>query len=175
MAKSGLVVVVPEAEERIGHLRKRFDPQALLGVPAHITVLFPFIAPEQIDAAVLERLKSVFANVKPFSFALSQVSRFPGTAYLAPEPVQPFVALTNAVAQAFPAYPPYGGIYTSVIPHLTVSDGEPDAADVAERELKRLLQTHGAITSTCTSVALLEDSLGKWREIHAFQLRAGPG
>jgi hypothetical protein len=42
---SGLVVLVPEAEPVVGHLRDRLDPNAASGVGAHVTVLFPFPDP----------------------------------------------------------------------------------------------------------------------------------
>jgi hypothetical protein len=50
MAESAFIVRVPEAEPHVAHLRERFDPMALLGVPAHITLLYPFLSPEQIAA-----------------------------------------------------------------------------------------------------------------------------
>ena len=44
-----------------------------------------------------------------------------GVLYLAPEPAEPFGALTEAFAAAWPEYPPYGGSFTDVVPHLTVA------------------------------------------------------
>ena len=46
--ESALVILVPEAEPLVRPFRHRFDPSAALGVPAHITLLYPFIAPEQM-------------------------------------------------------------------------------------------------------------------------------
>ena len=42
-ARSALVVAVPDAEPVVGHLMLRLDANAVLGVPAHVTVLFPFV------------------------------------------------------------------------------------------------------------------------------------
>ena len=42
--------------------------------------------------------------------------------YLAPEPAAPFVALTEAVGAEFPGFPPYGGAFDEVVPHLTISE-----------------------------------------------------
>jgi hypothetical protein len=44
---SAVVVPVPEAEPRVGALRTALDPSAALGVPAHVTILYPFVAPAQ--------------------------------------------------------------------------------------------------------------------------------
>jgi hypothetical protein len=50
---SGLIVEVPEAEPDVARLRERLDASAPLGIPAHITVLFPFMPPRTIDPAAL--------------------------------------------------------------------------------------------------------------------------
>lgn len=40
--------------------------------------------------------------------------------WLAPEPAEPFRALTELVWHRFPECPPYGGVHPDVVPHLTV-------------------------------------------------------
>lgn len=40
--ESALVVLVPEAEALVKSFRDRHDPSAAAGVPAHITLLYPF-------------------------------------------------------------------------------------------------------------------------------------
>ena len=49
MAKteSALVVLVPEADPLVGPFRSFFDPSAALGVPAHVTLLYPFVEPAE--------------------------------------------------------------------------------------------------------------------------------
>ena len=74
-------------------------PVAPLGVPAHITVLYPFIPP---DAARRRRCERAIADVlrgfAAFDFALRDVRRFPdGVLYLAPEPVEPFARAHRGV------------------------------------------------------------------------------
>lgn len=49
---SGLIMEVPEAEPAVARHRERLDASAPLGVPAHITVLFPFMAPATIGPAL---------------------------------------------------------------------------------------------------------------------------
>ena len=171
MAKTAFVVPVPEAEVHVRELRERFDPSARIGVPAHVTVLAPFMAPEQLTDSVLATIVRAFSQLEPFAFELRRVGRFQATAYLAPEPAEPFVALTRALVLKFPNFPPYGGVPASVIPHLTVADGNPAQAEVAERQLKLLLASRGPIQSTSGAVTLLENSTGRWEEIRAFALR----
>ena len=73
-------------------------------------------------------LASAVAAVPGFGVTFDTAAWF-GTEvlWLAPEPADPFVALTAAVAAAFPAYPPYGGAHDEVIPHLTVGHDAPEA------------------------------------------------
>lgn len=170
MHQTALVIVVPEAEARFGTLRSKFDPQASLGVPAHITILFPFMEPGLVDSSVRRRLSILFKRFSPFRCVLHRVGRFPSTAYLAPAFPEPFAELTMAVARAFPEYPPYGGAYSSVIPHLTVAHGDASSADSVERELRADIERNGPVSSHCGSVRLLENSSGQWREMHEFAL-----
>ena len=54
--ESALVVLVPEAEALVKPFRDRYDPSAAVGVPAHITLLYPFKPPDEVDGAVLDKL-----------------------------------------------------------------------------------------------------------------------
>ena len=91
-------------------------------MPAHITILYPFMPPDEITPAVLAELREFFAQFAAFEFTLPELRRFPKVLYLAPSPAEPFKALTHAVVERYPDYPPYGGGYSEVIPHLTIAD-----------------------------------------------------
>ncbi len=99
---SALVVRVPEAEALVGDLRARHDPSAADGVPAHVTVLVPFLAPGTETAADRAALQALCALQPAFEVVFARVGRFPATAWLAPEPAAPFVALTQAVVERWP-------------------------------------------------------------------------
>ena len=170
MASSALIVCVPEAEAWVGGLRERFDPSARQGVPAHITLLYPFVAPERLSEPVLATIRQALAQVAPFDFRLSTVGRFTATAYLAPGPAAPFVDLTRRLVERFPECLPYGGEHQGVIPHLTVAHGNEVEAAIAAAALSGALAERGAIRSTCREVVLLEDSSGAWTQRHAFRL-----
>ena len=170
MFETAFIVRVPEAEAHVASLRSRFDASVHLGVPAHITVLVPFMAPDQITPSVLAQLQATLSQVPSFAFSLSQVRRFPATAYLAPEPAEHFIALTEAVVRRFPEFPPFRGEHESIVPHLTVANGNASEAAVAAAELEAVIQSKGPISSFCSSVSLLENSSGFWREMHVFPL-----
>jgi 2'-5' RNA ligase len=173
MPISAFVVQVPSAESLVGDLRRRFDATAQLGVPAHITLLVPFMDPRHITAEVLDRAQDAVAKVAAFSFSLVKVGRFPTTAFLAPAPSAPFVDMTMALVEAFPDWPPYGGEHQEIVPHLTVAHGSASEADEAEAELRLRLGASGPIEAECRSVVLLENSTGRWQEMHRFQLASG--
>lgn len=170
MPISAFIVQVPSAEPLVEDLRVRFDAAAKLGVPAHITVLVPFMAPAEITPAVLDRARHALSRVAAFSFTLDTVARFQTTAYFAPDPPEPFVALTGALVEAFPAFQPYGGEHQGVVPHLTVAHGDASEAAAAAEELQRRLDTLGTVMDRCTSVVLIENSTGRWEPMHVFHL-----
>jgi 2'-5' RNA ligase len=174
LAITGLIIEVPQAEEVVGSLRQRFDSSAALGVPAHITVLAPFMAPELITGSVVAQISLAFSGVAPFEFSLRRVGRFLKTAYLAPEPPEPFIELTNRLVRAFPAYPAYGGEFSTVVPHLTVAHGDAEWAAIAEAELDVRLKASSTILGLCSAVDLLEDSTGRWKRLARFALGRTP-
>jgi 2'-5' RNA ligase len=119
--ESGLVVVVPEAEAQVGPVRDKFDPYSGIGVPPHITALYPFFNPEELTDEVARDVAEVLGGLQPFEFRLDRVASFDDAVfYLAPTPPDPFVALTNVLWGRFPDYPPFGGQFETIVPHMTL-------------------------------------------------------
>jgi predicted protein tyrosine phosphatase len=174
MAISAFAVKVPAAEPLVGDLRRRYDATVALGVPAHVTVLVPFMDPALITPEVLEHARQALNRTPSFDFSLGKVGRFPETAYLAPEPAAPFIEMTLALADAFPDFPPYGGEHEGVIPHLSVAHGNALDADAAAAELEARLLASGAVHANCTEVTLIENSSGRWQDMHVFRLPKEP-
>jgi len=172
MPITAFVVRVPTAESVVAELRNRFDSTVQLGVPAHVSILVPFMDPARVTPAVLAAAQEALRDIAPFQFSLRRVARFPTTAYLAPEPPDPFIAMTTSLVRNFPEFLPYVGEHADVIPHLTVAHGDAKDATVAAAELEQKLRIAGPIEARCTSVALLENSTGQWRELHVFELPA---
>lgn len=120
--ETALLLTVPAAEPAVGRHRARLDEAARDGVPAHITVLYPFLPPAEISERVLARLRDLFAGFGAFEFTLDRVGWFgEDVVWLGPFDPAPFSALTTLAFIAFPSCPPYGGQHTEVIPHLTIS------------------------------------------------------
>jgi hypothetical protein len=161
--RSALVVEVPEAADAVDPWREQTStakPSA--GVPAHVTIVFPFVPAHALDEGLIARVAALFAAFPPFAFELRETRRFPSLLYLAPEPAEPFLALTEAMWAAYPDYPPYGGEFDSVIPHLTAAEGSDDVLDRAEADIVAALP----IAAEVTEITLLEEvepELARWR------------
>ena len=72
MPRTALIVAVPEAEHAVAALRLQHDSSAAFGVPAHLTILFPFLDAAAIDEGALEE---VFAGHDAFDFELVSIGR----------------------------------------------------------------------------------------------------
>ena len=171
MAQSTLFVPVPEAEPWVKDLRERYDPVATAGVPAHITILFPFISPDLLTDSDLARATDTFQRIQSFEFRLEQIDQFPESLYLVPEPDEPFISLTEAIVREFPEYPPYGGKFTEIVPHLTVANRSAELSAIAESELLGIMKDLGPIHAVCNVVELYENSSGYWRWAQSFPLK----
>lgn len=160
-AHSAILVPVPAAEAAVGPWRRLHDPMATVGVPAHITLIVPWLAPEDIDDAELARLDGVAARTAPFEFALRSVAWFGcRVLWLAPDPVQPFLDLTSALVREF-HLPPWAGEFDEVIPHLTVAHST-DGAELAE--VAAALDQDLPMTCCATEVGVMIGDGTRWWE-----------
>ena len=109
---------VPEAEPAVAELRLRHDPMARLGVPAHITIHFPFAPPDAVDE---EAVADLVGTHPAFAFELVSVAYFgDDVTYLEPDPSGPFEELIEATSRRWPEYPRYDGEFPEIVPHLTI-------------------------------------------------------
>ena len=170
--ETGLILRIPEAEPLVGDLRRRHDPNAAEGVPAHVTVLYPFRPLGRIGTVTLAALARMFAETAPFDLSFAGTGRFPGVCWLRPEPSEALDRLGRAAAATFPDCRPYGGRFGDPIAHLTVAMSEDEALlDRIEADLRgRLTAPVRARIAHCSLFAHLPDG---WREERAFPL-AGP-
>ena len=153
----------------VGDLRRRLDPNAAAGVPAHITALYPFRPSEAVTPEVVETLEALFRKTSPFELSVGSTARFPGVLWLRPEPRGPIDALTRALTQAFPDCLPYGGRFADPVPHLTVAiHGNEGVLNRAEARLRRRLTR--PFTARIETCALFVQSGERWGEWRRFRL-----
>ncbi len=169
--QSGLIIEVPEAETVVGPHRAELDANAALGVPAHVTILFPFVPPDRIDGGVLERLAELLSGARAFDYAFARTAWFDDDVlWLAPDDPAPFRDLTHRVHRAWPEHPPFEGAFVDVVPHLTVGHGvDLERLREAERAMLPLLPVGGRAERVSLFV---DDEDGMWVRTASFPLLA---
>lgn len=173
--ESALVIHVPEAEVLVGSYRIKYDHAASLGVPAHITLLWPFIPPPLISNKDLQTLTDLFSQQSAFELALTEIQRFPDVLYLAPTPKTKIVDLIQNIARMFPNYPPYGGQFKEVIPHLTIAQsGDSELLDKLTEEIKPEAAKALPIKKQISEISLLEQTNGFWHKTKTFPMQLIP-
>ena len=165
--RTALVLILDDARPTLEPVRAEFDPEAVVrGIPLHVTVLFPFVAPDAVRVQELDRL---FASFAPLEFSLTRLAEFPAVVYAVPEPDDELLALIREVHRRFPDTPPYEGAFDSVIPHATLSE-EASMEAIADRCASLL-----PITCHVDEVTLLvETAPERWAEGRRFRLRGAP-
>ena len=158
MNESAIVVRirVPAAIDR---LRRARDRAARRGVPAHVTILYPFVADTELSPGVRRQVAEIAGELRAFEVTFATIGRWPGVVYLAPEPSSRFAALIDRCAAAFPEHPPYAGTIAEVIPHLTVVEGDDvDVEEVVEAAMAAL-----PFRAQAAGLEVLVEDDGRWR------------
>jgi 2'-5' RNA ligase len=152
-------------------IRERWDKAAALGAQPHVTALFPFAPAAALSDDVHDGLARIATTVEPFVVRFERARRFPGVVWVEPVPDRPFLELTRAIAARWPAWPPYGGLFDTVIPHLTVAESETAPLDRVEAAVDAELP----FEAVADRLELwLQDGTGRWRPHWAFPLGVRP-
>jgi 2'-5' RNA ligase len=147
----GLAPVVDDLRERT------CESKPSHGMPPHVTLLVP--APRDVEA-----IAEVLFTFAAFEVVFARLDRSPGTLWLAPEPAQPFVRMIEALMRRFPDYPPYGGSFREIVPHLTVAQADFD-------EAVSTLEPWFPLSTRAERAVLFEQVQAvHWREIATFEL-----
>jgi 2'-5' RNA ligase superfamily len=170
--ETAVIVAVTEAEAAVGRHRKRLDASASWGLPAHVTVLYPFVLPAALDTRVLVRLAEAVLSVPAFGFVFATTRWFDeDVLWLAPEPDGPFRGLTNAVWRVFPECPPYGGEYTDLDPHLSIgftAEASLDDLKAAELDVRARLPLRAQVDSVVLMAGARQAD--SWRVVRELPL-----
>jgi 2'-5' RNA ligase len=165
--ETGLIlpVLLPPMLEAV---RRAAVADATGGLPAHVTLLYPFVPPDALHRSLRARVAAAVASHERFSYRLVGPARWPQVLYASIEPEAPFRALQADLAAAFPSLPIYGGAF-EFVPHVTIAEGEaaerPEiAADPAWSSLPA--------QATARSVELIVRSGGNWQVVWRIALPA---
>jgi 2'-5' RNA ligase len=160
--------LLPEAEPVVGRWRTDLDPSAGAGMPAHVTVLFPWLPVDRLHDGELGALGEIVSGVPSFDVALTEFGRFPRTLWLAPRPADPFVRLTLEIERRWPETPAYAGRFPSIVPHLSIGDAvDPDALAHVVADVAPQLPIEGHIAEL---VLMTRDEDGRWERHSTYAL-----
>jgi len=132
--ETALLIIPPQNVQTFAYpLRELYDSEWFIRVPAHITLLYPFVLTDQIDAAVT-RLTPICSSFPPFDLILDHYGRFEDTLFLEPSNSEKLRELHQRLTNAFPDYPVYQGEHGQVLhPHVTLARfDDPKQAEAIE-------------------------------------------
>lgn len=166
--QTAIVVPVPAADRVVSEW---IGDAGAPGMPAHVTVLYPFLPATRITPSVIDELREIVAGVDPFPLSFERFGNFPEVCYLAPEPEQPFREMTRHIELRWPEAPPYGGEHDDVIPHMTLA--------LVTDEAHRASVEHGAqpylpISMHVSEAWLMEFDGAAWRLLATLPLGTTP-
>ena len=169
--ESALVVLIPEAEDLVRDFRNRYDPSAADGVPAHVTIVYPFKPFYELTTEMIAAIHDLFSSISSFEISFTELKRFPGVLYLSPEPDELFRHLTERIIEQFSEAPPYGGKFADIVPHLTIAHGgDSPQLDSIASDFERRANGRLPIRLTVKEVTLLDNLNGRWQARHRFPL-----
>ncbi len=119
--QSAVLIPVREAEPVVHPYRLEYDPVAAAGVPAHITLIVPWLPPEEIGTVDLDELADALRPTEAV-----RVPALPGLLVRevgAVAGARAGRAVLSAWCTCWPSgsgHPPYDDEFDEVVPHLTV-------------------------------------------------------
>lgn len=167
---TALVVPVRAADPVIGEHRRTHTPSGKQGMPAHVTLLAPFIHASRLDSLDRHRLSDTVGRFPAFDLRLSAFGVFEqiDCLWLAPQPRKQFVEMTKALLEIYPEvdYLPEGA--TEIVPHVTIGS---HLTSEQQEEIQRELRPKLPVRGRADRVVLYErDAKGGWRARQTFAL-----
>ena len=119
--RTGVIIPVPSADPLLTTLGQRHPGAVREGVPAHVSVLYPFVPAEELDADVERVLADIGQVTSSTEVTFEQCRRVGNFVYSPPDPPADVNRLIAAVRGHWPDVLPYGGAVEDVGPHLTIA------------------------------------------------------
>ncbi len=169
--ETGLIIPVPSFQDFVDTWRPAVDGVPPVGVPAHVTVLYPFLPPTLAERCI-DELGAFFAAWPRFTYSLEEIGWFDDqVVFVRPRPTSSFVDLTNAVEERW-GLPPYRGEIQDPQPHVTIG------REGSEAEMRRVAAAASELLPVETQVAdqvwLMQGTPDPphWAQTHRFDLGA---
>jgi 2'-5' RNA ligase len=133
------------------------------GMPAHVTLIYPFADGDVLGEHEIGQVRAALGSFTRFDVTFAGFGQFaalPPVLYLEPQPGDAFLGMIAALERGFPAFPPFGGLHETVIPHLTVAEThDTTAIRAAQDDVER----HLPIRTCAAEVAVMEHLAGGWQ------------
>ncbi len=126
-----LLLITPGAEPLVESWRAEHDWAAASGIPAHVTVRLPFLAPPEWGVVDVAHLVERFL---PLPVTLARLEDRPGALVILVEPDRELRKLTDAAGASWPALPPHREGRPDLAYHLTVVRTEDESVRAAAQE-----------------------------------------
>ena len=167
--QSALMLQCSDVEPMLGELRKRLDPSAADGVPAHLNLLYPFTSRLSVEED--DRLLQVLQEFGRFQIEFTRTAWFgEDSVYLAPDKPVVLTNLVTRIREVFPEYPAFGAVPERAVPHVTIGKRAPlKELQAAEKQVRARLP----VTQLCVTVELWSGpppGTGRWRRHRTYQL-----
>ncbi|HEX9988156.1 MAG TPA: 2'-5' RNA ligase family protein [Chloroflexia bacterium] len=172
------VVIVPPHDicGFADHYRRLYMPDTLHRIPPHITLAYPFVPFDELEAA-MPRLADALAACPPRAISIRGFSVFrdTGILYLHVANDERVLSLYHAILAEFPDYPAYKGQFgPDLVPHMGVGKfTDPGELERVYQELSgmRLFLSWDV---ECVQV-MYKDTDGIWQLCAEIPLAGAPG
>jgi 2'-5' RNA ligase len=167
--QTGLVIPVQAADALLAAVGTRYPGTVREGVPAHVSLLYPFVAAAELDERVSGALGELVAEQAPMPVQLAECYHREGFVALRPDPIDGLRELISKTHRRWPDVVPYEGAYRDVEPHVTVAlRCSEETAVTIEREVTARLPLSAELRE-----AWLVAFEGQWLVRGRFEFGAG--
>ena len=106
---SGLVIPVSAANTLLELVESRHPGTVRESVPAHVSLLYPFVGVAELDERVTHALSELVAEHEPMPVEFAECYRRGGFVALRPDPIDGLTELTRKTHDRWPDVVPYEG------------------------------------------------------------------
>lgn len=166
-AMASAIIVRVHLPPTLEALRRAHVGDANKGLPAHVTLLSPFVREDALLPPLREEIAALLSSHHAFDYHLIGPKTSSDTIYAGVDSERPFLDLYRDLSAAFPDYPIYEDKAAEVIPHVTIAGASaPDKRIVEDRAWHALPTRRRA-----HAVELIAPGLdGRWATVWRFRL-----
>ena len=167
-----LVAEFPSLEDFVGPIRLAHDSSARRGLPAHVTIQYPFITEDELTPDDDGALAEILARHDPFDVTFAELGTFPRVVWLSPVPTRPFEQLVASVRGRWPEVVNEADARRGFTPHLTLAKGlEPaEVASKADEVLATIAEHLPERTRVRTLSLFARNSDLEWERRRVYEL-----